>query len=357
MLTTRARLIVGGAIAALVAAVIVLAGLNVIGAINGPGQPDAPSTAQAVKRDVPTQAGAAGIPVLVYHEMNNGCAASAPVCDAQDPESVSTTQFTRQMNYLRGEGYHSVTLNQYLSWLADPHTVLPRKPILLTADNGIGNFLQGAQPILARNGFTMTAFIVTGFADGASGLCQAPRRVAGRTVDFQPGCGKDNRSWDLTWAQLRALNPAVYSFAFEAGASGHFPQNYARKCFQFYACKVPGETTRSYETRVVNEINAGLSELSAKLPGRVDTRAWVVPFSDLGYQRCGQPDCTPQNSTGQRGWLSSYAASRFSAVFVEDAFRNRVQNERFRFDITGGLTQQEFQAQLRSLVASASFAR
>lgn len=356
MVTKRARLIVGGAIAMLLGAAVVLAGLDAVGTVSGPARLAA-STAHETHRTVPTQAGAAGIPVLVYHEMNNGCAASAPVCHAHDPESVSTAQFSGQMAYLHAQGYHTVTLNQYLSWLADPHTVLPRKPILLTDDNGIGNFLRGAQPILARNGFTMTAFIVTGFADGASGHCQAPRRVAGRTVDFQPGCGTDNRGWDLTWAQLRALSPQVYSFALEAGASGHFPQRYSGTCFQFYACRVPGETTRSYETRVVSEIDAGRAELSARLPGRVDTRAWVVPFSDLGYHRCGQPDCTPQNSTGPRGWLSSYAASRFSAVFVEDAFRNRVQNERFRFDITGGLTQQEFQAQLRSFVASASFAR
>lgn len=356
MVTKRARIIVGGAIAMLLGAAVVLAGLDAVGTVSGPARLAA-STGHEAHRDGSTQAGAAGIPVLVYHEMNNGCAASAPVCHAHDPESVSTTQFAGQMAYLHAQGYHTVTLNQYLSWLADPHTVLPRKPVLLTDDNGIGNFLQGAQPILARNGFTMTAFIVTGFADGASGHCQAPRRVAGRMVDFQPGCGQDNRGWDLTWAQLRALSPAVYSFALEAGASGHFPQDYSRTCFQFYACQVPGETTRSYETRVVNEINAGLAELSAKLPGRVDTRAWVVPFSDLGYRRCGQPDCTPQNSTGPRGWLSSYAASRFSAVFVEDAVRNRVQNERFRFDITGRLTQREFQAQLRSFVGSASFAR
>ena len=50
--------------------------------------------------DVPTQAGAAGIPVLVYHEMDNGCAPSAPVCHAHDPESVSRTQFASQMAYL-----------------------------------------------------------------------------------------------------------------------------------------------------------------------------------------------------------------------------------------------------------------
>ena len=157
--------------------------------------------------------------------------------------------------------------------------------------------------------------------------------------------------------QLRTLIPEVYSFALEAGASGHFPQNYSKTCFQFYACQVPGETTRAYETRVVDEMNAGLAKLTAELPGRVNTRAWVVPFGDLGYQRCGQPGCTPQNSTGPPGWLSSYTATRFSAVFVEDAFRNRVQNERFRFDVTGGLTQREFQARLQSFIGSSSFAR
>jgi hypothetical protein len=352
MITVRARISFAIVIFALIGSAIALAALVVMGTFR-------PSQMAAGPGHVPGRAvpGAANIPVLVYHEMDNGCAANAPVCIARDPQSVSKAQFTSQLSYLRTQGYHTVSLGQYEAWLANPATVLPRKPILLTVDNGIGNFLEGAQPILARDGYTMTAFIVTGFANGASGICEAPRRIAGKLVNLQPGCGKDNSGWDLTWKQLAALQPGVYSFALEAGASGHFPQTYSRTCPYFYPCLVPGETASAYQTRVASEISAGLAELAARLPGRVNTHAWVVPFSDLGYPPCHGAYCTPQPATGPPGWLAGFAAAHFRAVFVEDAFRNGVQRERFRFDISGPLTEGEFQARLRALTGASSFAR
>ena len=291
------------------------------------------------------------VPVLVYHEMNNGCEPAAKTCvNPKDAETVSTAQFLAEMNYLARVGYHTISLAQYVTWLLDRKTELPRKPILLTADNGIGNFLVNAEPILARDGFTMTAFIVTGFADGASGRCQPDVRVAGVSYDVQQGCGRDNEGWDLTWPELRSLSPSVYSFALEAGPSGHFVQHYDAHCEMFDACKIPGETDAAYEARVRREVTGGLRELRAQLGGRASTAAWVVPYSDLGYPRCAQPDCTPQAHTGPRGWLAAYAASRFTAAFVEDAYRNGIRHERFRDDINGWMDEHIFQARLNEFV-------
>jgi hypothetical protein len=359
MITKRRRAAVAVVIAAIIGAVVAL---SVIVTVDSIGQSNPAAAAASAgpsihipRAAVPTQAGVTNIPVLTYHEMNNGCAATAAICDATDPESVSTTQFSNEMNYLGSAGYHTVSLAQYEAWLADPDTRLPRKPILLTDDNGIGNFLVGAQSMLATHAFTMTAFIVTGFADGASGICQPDLTVAGRRYNVQPGCGTANRAWDLTWAQLKTLNPGVYSFALEAGPSGHFVQNYSATCAMFDACMIPGETTGQYQARVSNEITSGLAQLNSELPGRVNRDAWVVPYSDLGYLQCAPPDCTSQASTGPAGWLPAYAAAHFSAVFVEDAFRNGVQHERFRFDINGSVTESHFEAQLQTFVSAGSF--
>jgi len=314
--------------------------------------------ASAVATKLPriVYARASQVPVLVYHEMNNGCQPSAPTCvNPKDAETVSTAQFAAEMNYLVRAGYHSISLVQYVTWLLDMRTKLPRKPILLTADNGIGNFLVNAEPILARDGFTMTAFIVTGFANGASGRCEPDVRVAGVSYDVQPGCGRDNEGWDLTWQELRSLSPRVYSFALEAGPSGHFVQDYDAHCEMFDACKIPGETNAAYEARVRREIASGLQELRTRLGRRVSTAAWVVPYSDLGYPRCAQPDCTPQPYTGPPGWLTAYAASQFTAVFVEDAYRNGIQRERFRDDINGWMGEQVFQERLREFVRDHDF--
>ena len=359
MITKRRRAAIAVVISTTIGAVVALSAIIAVGSVGrsnaaaaavsaGPGVSISPAT-------VATQTGVTNVPVLTYHEMNNGCAATAAICNATDPESVSTAQFTNEMNYLVSAGYHTISLGQYEAWLGNPDTRLPQKPILLTDDNGIANFLLGAQPILATHAFTMTAFIVTGFADGASGICQPHLTVAGHRYDVQPGCGTANRGWDLTWAQLKALNPGVYSFALEAGPSGHFVQNYSATCAMFDACMIPGETTREYQARVSDEITSGLAQLNSELPGRVTGDAWVVPYSDLGYPQCAQSQCTPNASSGPAGWLSAYAAAHFSAVFVEDAFRNGVQNERFRFDVNGSVTESQFETQLQAFVSAGSF--
>lgn len=300
----------------------------------------------------PLATGVSDVPVLVYHEMNSGCRASASVCEphpyggAVDPESVSATQFSLQMRYLHTAGYHTVTMTQYLAWLSNEDTPMPRKPILLIADNGIGPFLLGAQPILLKYRFYMTAAVVTGFADGAAGHCPDP--------SLQPGCGKDNKDWDLTWDQLRSLG-GEYNFILEAGRSGHFAQDYDPDCRMFYACKLPGETAGAYEHRVVSENAAGRAELVRELASRVSTAAWVAPYSDLGYHQCARSDCTPQASTGPARWLVSWAASEYQAVFVEDAFRNGTAHERFRIDVNGWMNLAFFKSLIGADSAAGDF--
>jgi hypothetical protein len=292
------------------------------------------------------------VPVLVYHEMNDGCSASALVCQphvfggSSDPESVSTAQFAGQMKYLHESGYRTVTMSQYVAWIRNENAPMPSKPILLIADNGIGPFLDAAQPVLLRYHYYMTAAIITGFADGASGLCPDP--------SLQPGCGTQNRGWDLTWPQLRALGPE-YNFILEAGRSGHFLQNYDPRCQQFYACMLPGETVASYERRVRTENSDGRTELKQQLMSRVNTQAWVAPYSDLGYQKCALADCTPQDSTGPRGWLASWAAEEYQVIFVEDAVRNGIARERFRIDVNGWMNMDYFTGLMQADIDAGDF--
>jgi titin len=287
------------------------------------------------------------IPVFDWHELNNGCAATAVICNAADPESVSTTQLTSELAYLVAQGYHSVTAAQYLAWVSGQSPVLPAKPVYLVDDNGIYNLLAGAQPILAADGFTMSVSVVTGFADGAGGACPNPT--------YEPGCPVANQNWDATWAQLSKLSSSVYDFIFESGSAGHFVQTYDPNCSQFYACVVPGETAGAYESRVSSEISAGQSEETSKLGSRYTPGLWVVPYSDDAYTACPESFCTPQNSTGPAGWLPGWTAANFPVAFVEDSFRNGVQNERFRIDVQGWMTEAEFESTLNADLAAGDF--
>jgi hypothetical protein len=353
IITKRRRQGTAAVLGGLLLLVLGLAGWSA-GAIAGQGT----APVAAIVRQAPVAyAPASSVPVLVYHEMNNGCAPTAPVCQAKDPETVSTAQFTAEMNYLARTGHHTVTLAQYEKWLGSKGTLLPARPVLITADNGIGSFLQGAQPVLARYGFTAVAFLVSGFADGASRSCGPGLTVSGKQYNVQAGCPAANVNWDLTWPQIEALSPAVWSFALEAGPSGHFVQDYDARCRMFDACQLPGEAGTQYKARVAADNSAGLHEMTALLKGRVNTGAWVVPYSDLGYRQCAQDDCTPQQSDGPKGWLAAYAKHHFTAVFVEDAFRNGQEHERFRFDVNGSDTEQYFEKTLAAFTRAGDFSK
>ena len=149
---------------------------------------------------------------------------------------------------------------------------------------------------------------MTGFASAASGTCEPHAVIAGRSFDTQPGCPKTSEyGWDATWAQLKALSPAVYSFGIEAGASAHFEQAYDRDCFAFNACMIPGETVAAYENRVLRRVRHWIARAGQELGPRFSPHAWVVPYSDLGY-RCEPYSCAYENYNGPKGWLIRYAA-------------------------------------------------
>ena len=135
-------------------------------------------------------------------------------------------------------------------------------------------------------------------------------------------------------------------------------QTYDPTCTAFYACMVAHETACQYENRVANELAQGEKEIVNKLDAaRFTPGLWVVPYSDDGYPGCTGNACTPQPYDGPAGWLPAWTASRYNVAFVEDAFRNGIQNERFRIDVQGWMTESEFETMLNQNLASGYFTR
>jgi hypothetical protein len=113
-----------------------------------------------------------------------------------------------------------------------------------------------------------------------------------------------------------------------------------------------------YENRVANELSQGEKEIMTKIDAaRFTSGLWVVPYSDAGYVACSGNACTPQPATGPAGWLAAYAASRYHVAFVEDSYRNGLQNERFRIDVQGWMTESEFETTLTQDLSSGYFTR
>jgi hypothetical protein len=265
------------------------------------------------------------LPVLSYHQMDNGCAPTAQQCTTAkfSMDNVTQRQFYGQMSWLYSHGYRTVTAKQYSQWATGKQVMLPAKPVLLTVDDGIANFYAGATPVLRNFGFTMVSMVVSGFATSA-----------------QDGA-RQFKGWDATWSQLANLPAGTWEFAFHAGPTGHLLTSNSR-CPYFYACMRPGESDASYEARVAHDIDAGLAAERAHLGSRMQTDMWAVPYNDLA-----QPGAEPQSAAVPRSWVNDYAARKFAVVFV-DGQASRA-NQHYRYEVHGTDTLAFFASQLENL--------
>lgn len=102
------------------------------------------------------------VPILVFHKIG-------PV----PPEShfprnyVRPEQFDALLGSLRGAGYEGISFDQYLAHRRG-EGALPRKPILLTFDDGYRSNAKIAVPLLRKHGFTATIFVVPGRLGGSN---------------------------------------------------------------------------------------------------------------------------------------------------------------------------------------------
>ena len=97
-----------------------------------------------------------GFPILEYHQ----------ITDNPDPRaeiySVPPAEFSAQLDYLQENGYTTITLNDYMKArrFGKP---LPKKPIILTFDDGYENNYTEMLPILEAHNMTAVVFVISNF--------------------------------------------------------------------------------------------------------------------------------------------------------------------------------------------------
>jgi hypothetical protein len=298
------------------------------------------------------------VPVINYH----GIDASPP-----DVYQLTPAEADAQLKYLHDNGYQSIDLEQYKTWL-DAGT-LPAgitKPVLITVDDALTD--QAAwDPLLQTYGFKAVMFVITGFVD-----------------NLTPG-GADPAQ-NLTWPQIQALAAnGRWEMAFHAGLYGHGDSfgaggvtlnglTYPVTCPYFYTC-LPStggvtQTVADYQAAVQSEISNGMAELKAQVP-TASVLAWVAPFNDAGQwtNLYNDPTTTDPTAVAQvQAWFPGYIASVFPIVFTETspvAFAQaagRVPDtvgslgafgRRYRLEVQTGTTLAQFSAAL----ADPAFAR
>jgi glycosyltransferase involved in cell wall biosynthesis/peptidoglycan/xylan/chitin deacetylase (PgdA/CDA1 family)/cyclopropane fatty-acyl-phospholipid synthase-like methyltransferase len=101
------------------------------------------------------------VPVLMYHAI----ADEGP--PALDRYRLTPKQFEEQMQWLRQNGYHSISSVDLAYHLAH-NKKFSGRPVIITFDDGMQNFADNAWPILQKYDFTPEMFIVTDRLGGTS---------------------------------------------------------------------------------------------------------------------------------------------------------------------------------------------
>jgi peptidoglycan/xylan/chitin deacetylase (PgdA/CDA1 family) len=127
------------------------------------------------------------IPVLLYHSIS----------DVATPAfrrwAVSPDLFTQHIAFMAGEGYTPLTVSDYAERLRQNKRALPQKPVVVTFDDGLGDFFSHAFPTLARYKFTATLYITTGYV--------------GKTSRWLAPLGEGERPM-MTWEEIREVQAA-----------------------------------------------------------------------------------------------------------------------------------------------------
>jgi peptidoglycan/xylan/chitin deacetylase (PgdA/CDA1 family) len=192
----HALAIVLGRIAAIGALIVVgaVAAVIVLGSARSPSShPASANTAASTPRPTRTgraspatvQPGTASVPILVYHVINAQPAGSS----ALPALYVPTDEFSSQMQALKTNGWHAVTLDQVQAYWTHGTSLGSGKPIVITFDNGYSSHYTNALPVLKGLGWPGVENLqMTGLPPSQGGLTDTQIRgliTAGWELDTQ----------------------------------------------------------------------------------------------------------------------------------------------------------------------------
>lgn len=143
-----ARIAAAGSLVAVVTIILTI----VLGSTGGSGSRTPKKTASTPRGSTvrsATKPGTAAVPILAYRVIN----AAPPQTGASPTLYVPAAEFTAQMNALKVNGWHAVTLNQVRAYWMKGTSLGSGKPIVITFDRGYASQFTNALPVLKRLGW------------------------------------------------------------------------------------------------------------------------------------------------------------------------------------------------------------
>jgi peptidoglycan/xylan/chitin deacetylase (PgdA/CDA1 family) len=207
------------------------------------------------------------VPILCYHNLDR---------QAKGRLVLAASAFEEQMRYLKREGYHVVSLKEFVEFMSFKRQ-LPRKSIVLTFDDGYRAFKEFAYPVLKELGYTATLFVYTDYVG------------AGRSA--------------LSWEDLKELSAAGFD------VQGHTKTHGDLR-------KAPNETDAQFARRMQVELEQPLGQFQQRLGSRPHFLAY--PY--------GRQDDDVVKKAKEYGYIAAFTVRRQgSPAFVSPLRGHRSQ--------------------------------
>jgi peptidoglycan/xylan/chitin deacetylase (PgdA/CDA1 family) len=139
------------------------------------------------------------MPVLVYHQIKT---------PANDPIIVTPQNFQAQMDYLKQNGFETITMKDYYDWRNNDFE-MPEKPVMLIFDDGFSTVYTNAKPIMDQKDYVGTVAIVTRYASFTGSNTGYMR-----WSEIQPlvNSGWDMQSHSITHSHMLTLNQSEFRY-------------------------------------------------------------------------------------------------------------------------------------------------
>jgi peptidoglycan/xylan/chitin deacetylase (PgdA/CDA1 family) len=134
------------------------------------------------------------VPVMLYHSVSDHAA------PRYRPWNLSPSLLAAHLDWVLHAGFTPIPLDRLIASIT-ARADLPKRPIVVTFDDGLADFLDGALPVLTARRIPVTLFVTTGFV--------------GHTSEWLAPLGEGRRPM-LTWAQLRDVLDAGVSIGSHA---------------------------------------------------------------------------------------------------------------------------------------------
>ena len=220
------------------------------------------------------------VPVLAYHGVN----------DRPDHYSVTGRRFEEQMKMLRHAGFESITIAQYVRFLQGVDDNLPKRPILITFDDGRLDSYRGADKILAEAGLRATMFAIAGYVE-------------------------EDSPFYLNWGELRRMMKSGRWDVQEHAGLGHVNIRYNAAgregpayAYRRYSEGEGLESFAEFKQRVRHDILWAKRTMTEQLAG-FSPLSFAVPFGNYGHDG-------DTNDKRIAPFMQSFLARHFHAVFM-----------------------------------------